>query len=697
MFKKLLSSLLALSIAAGTMTALQSVAMAENTTESGVIYEEDFESYVGGWLNSESSGAYSDNWGYQNQNTHNLHALGSSKALAATKNNKYIWYTLDEEISEGTLHISYDVGFDASIATTGDMTMGVEPERVLGLETIYHNLKTRLAIHNPNSNIMARKDLVHNDGNSIPNVNNGTHKRSRVDVFLEMGSAGGLDMYIDGKLLGTYDMDISTVSIFNGDAVKVIWFFLPAGVVIDNLKFSKLEDTAFEAKVEDITEDSFVLNFSQSLYANKTEKYPETAADGEAQYDIGKVELTKDNIIVEDKNGEVEIKSVEVIDNSHVKVNLNSSMVSLEEYTVTLVDVQNILGDYLLVDVVNYQAPKLPKRLTILDLDTAEDFTKFNSKYVAYQETDDTGAVTFDGAKLQVKATAQATGGYKCANYNSGSILLPENIYAVGKITVEYSAKKDTNVKFFRGRFAESGGTTVWMPYYNNATTYSYQWLEENHEGKMRQIKANMNDGLYHTYKTVFDADNHTVDVYVDGALLFAGLGFNNWYGFSRVGKLNNLVYDVQPASTSEVYTEIPAVTFDYFKITQEYEENDTGLYLLRNNVTEYGTIPGANKTNYYEAVDISAGETLYSEAYLLNLSGKPVSGYVLGSVYNGGRMTVAKGELKTAEHGEVLGGRMELPVADVTDLEVKSFLWDANGMPFAEAGDVSGATIVTE
>lgn len=336
---------------------------------------------------------------------------------------------------------------------------------------------------------------------------------------------------------------------------------------------------------------------------------------------------------------------------------------------------------------------------TLLSLDTPEEFENLGLDcFESYTEGE------ISGAKLKHSVTTTDEETYQTSNKPTDNISIPfkENAYALGDITYEMKVFVEASKAVgatavsnstFMPKLIASKATTI-LPYVNN-TTYAYQNQTERHDGVYTRVSKTEQRGSWHTYKTVLHTNTKTADIYIDGDLINT-YKFNDYYGLAASGYYTRLQFDYTVGAKSDglVYANTPYVLIDYIKITQEYETNRTGLYVLLNEIQEYGYIPGSsNRQGWFKALGISEGENVRAYTSVLNLTGKTISGDFLGAVYNGEQMSEGDGMSVEAENGEVLNGAVELTVSDISDMEIKAILWDLNLCPIT-APAIADSTI---
>ncbi len=649
-----------------------------------VLYEYDFENYTGGKLNS-----YDDAFvRFSGSKNPILNTNGSSKAMEFTGGN-YFAYEFDKDITSGKIWVSYDVGMDLTAADeaviSGNIYVGYNPNEYAS------DLKTRAV----DSYYTSDGTITHKTTKSISSTNeNGASAtgtftengvRNRIDWILDITNKTST-VYVDGVQL----QQLTNCTIDNGatgvPTVRCIhWNTVNAGTVIDNIRIAYTDDESFTAEISSVGEDSFDIKLSESA------------------------KLTAENISVKDANGNsLEVASVDVKDYSRATVTMKNSFVSEASYKVTLTNVKNIVGTALQNTELSFTAPTIPERKTLLLLDTPEDFEALGlDNFEVYTEGD------ISGAKLN-HSTTEVEGGYSSTFIKEGKesvsdnvyIDLKERAYAIGDITYEMKvfveastavgATATSGVMFIPKLVADKG--TSQLPYFNNQY-YSYQNQTELIDGNHAFVSKTDQRGSWHTYKTVLHTDTKTADVYMDGTLINT-YEFNNYNGLAASGYYKQLRFDYNVGGVNDglVYENIPYVLIDYIKVTQEYIPNETGLYVLLNEVQEYGAISNSRNA-WFKATGISAGEELRTVAYVLNLTGETISGYSLGAVYNDGQMVASNGSEITAENGEVFGGEVNLTVEDVENMEIKGFLWDSELSPLTDAAvaDSTIAEAVTE
>lgn len=629
---------------------------------TNVIYKTDFGSYSGGSFCADDArwaATYAGNsTKYTDENTNVWMKLADNKFTAYD-------FAIVEDATNGLKTGKIMFSFDTQRAKTTSAT---------------NSYLRYVSTESKNVNfffINSSTNEIYLDGSSSAKYLMTDNVPVKVDIVIDLDK-DTFTLVVDGNVISSYKYTIS-------GELKSFRFAPADGLMVDNLKIAYMDETTFNGEILSFDSNSFKVAFSETLASTA---------------------LTAENVTVKDAAGsEIEIKSVKkTVDG--LEVILKDSFINESTYSVTLKNIKNFEGTELVRKEFTLNIPKLPVKKTLLSLDAPEEFEALGlTGFEGYTDAGMSGA-KFNHTVTPVDAT-DLTKGYYTTYVNSGNVSsvsdnryinLNEKAYAIGDITVEMKVFIEAS-ESLKASGTTSGAAVLFTPKletgnakytqlpYINEGYYAYQNVSEHADGIYAQISGEQK-GAWHTYKTVLHAEEKTADVYIDGQLINT-YKFNNYNALAESGYFTKLRldYNVGAINSNEVFATIPYVLIDYIKVTQEYEENETGLYILQNEIQEYGIVPGTkNRQNWFGVSGISNGENLRATTYVLNLTGEPVSGYLLGAVYNGERMTVGDGNEVTAENGEVLGGSVELTVSDVSDMEIKGFLWDDNFKPFTDA-----------
>ena len=626
-FKKLLSCVLALSMISATVVT--NVIAAGNENTSYVLYENDFESYTGrAFATTVEAG------------TKGWTGITSPANLAVTKVDGNTWidptgastwtFDMGEEMTTGKLYISYDVIVDVS-AGDGNDPSEVKFKNASGTESTLIAIRTKSS---SNLNFQYDVGLLSQGTNTTikPYTAGATH---RVDIVLDIDN-NRANVSIDGETPVTFGRQSAVY-------VKELVFVNQNAVKYDNLKIAKMTDDSFTSRIGEVGYDTFDIKFSESAKA-----------------------VTKSNIAVTDEDGNpVAVKNVTVDNFGKVVVTLENDLESETEYNVTLLNIKNVFGTELSTSELSFTTSVIPERETILVLDSPEDFAKGNLKSFESYTYEGVGVTKWSHSATEIKDENEAVTGYNPKGNDKLLIQFDDPAYAVGDIILEYRALVDTDTAVFKPclNYALDGMHSV--PPYITGSKYVYYNNKADREGNQVTVRNTDLRGAWHTHKIVFHVEEQTADIYLDGTKL-GTYNYNNFDKFVKKGSYVELRVDwrVDEESTADV----PYILFDYLKVTHEYVPNDTNFYILQQEIVD-----GTDET--------TSKPTKTVKTYALNLTGSPISGYFLGGVYNGDRLSNAGIVSGTAEHGQVLGGSKKFIIDDATDLQVKGFLWNATNL----------------